>query len=99
MFRLLMDVQKIDMLSENRGDSSYTNDISWAEKTAEDILNKHECLSIKELDINGNQLMNEGYTGAAIGKLLNSMLEEVLEDRLENSYDSLIEYAEKSKNH
>lgn len=99
MFRLLMDVQKIDMLSENSGDSSYTNDISWAEKTAEDILNKHECLSIKELDINGNQLMNEGYTGAAIGKLLNSMLEEVLEDRLENSYDSLIEYAEKSKNH
>ncbi len=40
--------------------------------------------------------MSEGFTGTQIGKALNSMLDAVLDDKLENRYDKLLEYAKNS---
>ena len=37
--------------------------------------------------------MSEGFTGTQIGEALNSMLNAVLDDKLENKYDKLLEFA------
>lgn len=93
LFFSLISVQKADGLSKDGTCRTEINDLEWVRKTAEDILEKNECLSIKELQINGNHLMEAGFTGADIGRILSSLLSDVLDDRIENRFDSLMEYA------
>ncbi|MBE6852438.1 MAG: CCA tRNA nucleotidyltransferase [Ruminococcus sp.] len=95
LFFTLIDVQYADGVSKKEQYTSPINDLTWVKEQAEDILRKHECLSIRELDINGNQLEAEGYSGAQIGILLKSMLDAVLEDKLNNSCSELLEYAKR----
>jgi len=70
----------------------------------EAIKNRKEPLSIKDLAINGNDLINLGVAeGKEIGKILNYLLEEVLENPKLNSYKQLIShvnfYLKNSGNH
>lgn len=96
LFYKLLEVQRADGVSKDGVCASSLNDLDWLRETADDILAKNECLTLKDLDINGNQLMSEGFTGTQIGKALNSMLDAVLDDKLENRYDKLLEYAKNS---
>lgn len=59
-------------------------------------LNK-EALKITDLDINGNDLIKLGYRGKEIGDMLSSLLELVIDDKLENKHDVLIKYINKLK--
>lgn len=93
LFFMLLDVQFADGASKLRSGESHINDLEWARSVAEDITAKHECLSIGELNINGTQLMAEGFRGAQIGSTLSAMLDAVLDDRLENTYEKLLEFA------
>ena len=45
-----------------------------------DINNNRECYTIKELNINGNDLKQLGYRGSDIGKILNFLLNKVQEN-------------------
>ncbi len=63
-----------------------------AQKIANDILSEGDCFSLKDLKINGNDLKAEGYNGVEIGKILDKLLDAVIENKCENSYDALINY-------
>ena len=95
---MLLMVQYADGASKDGACSRQLNDLEWVRRTAEDIIEKHECLSIKELAVNGNQLMEAGFSGAQLGRILNLMLEEVIEDRLENSSEVLMKFADERRN-
>ena len=56
------------------------------------ILAEKECFSLKELDVNGNDMLNLGYTGADIGKALDFLLNSVIEGKISNKRDRLIKY-------
>lgn len=57
----------------------------------ENILQEESCFTLKDLEISGGDLMHLGFKpGPEMGKLLNLLLEEVLEERLENCRDSLL---------
>ena len=56
----------------------------------------HLCLSLKDLAVNGSDLMALGFSGRAIGTCLNALLGEVLEQRLPNERQALLAFAEKS---
>ena len=51
------------------------------------------CVTRKQLAVNGNDLLPLGFKGPALGRVLDALLEEVLEGRLENTKDSLLDYA------
>jgi len=51
------------------------------------------CVTRKQLAVNGNDLLPLGFQGPALGRVLDALLEEVLEGRLENTKDSLLDYA------
>lgn len=54
------------------------------------IIEKNECLSLKDLHINGNDLIKMGIKqGKEIGYILNSLLEDVLENPEHNQSDYL----------
>lgn len=60
--------------------------------TVRDIDRRHEIYRVSELDINGDDLKNMGYSGRQIGELLDTLLELVMRSRLENSRESIVNY-------
>lgn len=54
------------------------------------------CLFLKDLDIQGGELLRLGYSGAQIGKALDLLLEKVMMGEIENSHDKLISVLRKS---
>ena len=58
------------------------------------LCDENACVSIKQLDINGGDLLALGVKkGPQIGDILNKLLVEVIEGRCENKKENLIEYA------
>jgi len=60
----------------------------------EKILYENQCISLKQLDINGNDLKKAlGINGKNIGSTLNLLLDAVIEEKCQNTFDKLISYA------
>ena len=68
--------------------------ISVINKNYEEIILKNECFSMKELKINGKDLMNIGIKdGRKIGSILHFLLEKVIENNDLNSKEKLMAIA------
>lgn len=57
-----------------------------------EILTEQECFSVKDLKINGNDLIAMGFKGKEIGKLLDNVLDLVISDKLNNEANEIIDY-------
>ncbi len=63
-------------------------------KTLEEIENENACFKISDLAVNGKDLAEAGITPSpAMGEILTALLDEVMEDKLENNKELLIERA------
>ncbi len=62
------------------------------EKMAKQIIESEECFSLKDLKINGNDLIKEGFSGKEIGTALSSALEAVIDGKLKNEKNELIRF-------
>ena len=62
-----------------------------------EILEKEECFSLKNLAINGNDLISLGYKGKEIGEILNYLLSVVIDGKEENNKEKLLLLLEKAK--
>lgn len=61
-----------------------------AAETAKKIIAEKQCFSLKQLAVNGRDIMALGYEGAEIGEKLEMLLELVIDGECENSKDALI---------
>ena len=59
----------------------------------EEIRAENACLTVKDLAVNGNDLLALGYQGKAIGETLNALLEGVLDETLPNERAALLDRA------
>ena len=57
-----------------------------------------EPLKVSDLNINGYDLLNLGYKGEEIGKILQDLSDRVIKGDLLNEHDVLVEYVERGKN-
>ena len=64
----------------------------------EDLLAKDACFSLKQLAVNGQDMMALGLQGPAIGKMLQTLLDAVIDDAVENERNALLSLAQKMKN-
>lgn len=62
------------------------------ERIAREILAGDNCFTLKSLAVNGHDLMALGYKGKAIGEELQTLLEAVMDEKVENEKTDLIEY-------
>ena len=62
-----------------------------------EILAEESCLKIKDLAINGHDLMQMGFTGRAIGQCLQALLDQVLDEQIPNEKTALLQAAIKLK--
>ena len=99
-FRYLLKIQKADILAQ----STYLREdklqkYSQSVAIFEQIIKDNECLNLKDLAINGSNLIHIGITkGEDIGKTLKYLLLKVIDDELPNENNILIEEAKNFNN-
>lgn len=62
-----------------------------------EILARGDCLSVKELAVDGTDMLNLGFQGPEVGEVLNEALAEVLADPEKNDRAYLLAFAENRK--
>lgn len=73
--------------------------VDLAEKDLSDILEKGQCFSLRQLKVNGSDMMNIGIKdGRKIGDTLKKLLNMVIEDEIENDRYILLEMAKRLNN-
>ena len=88
----LQSFQRADYTAKGTG-----TDFAWfdrIDRMLEEILTQDSCLSLKDLAVNGHDLMALGIRGPAIGQCLNQLLDRVLDGDLPNEKDTLLNAAE-----
>lgn len=59
----------------------------------DEILHEESCFSIRDLAVNGHDMMSLGYQGPAIGKVLQECLDAVLDEQIPNEKNALMAFA------
>lgn len=86
--RQMLALQKAD--DSSKGTPSRDSDFAEISRVLEEILAEDACLQIRDLKVNGHDLMALGYTGKAVGEKLNQLLELVLDEALPNERQALL---------
>ena len=86
LFPYYMKVRMADTLAQ----SDYQRD-KKLEKCYQEILEKKQCVSLKELKVNGQDLIAAGIEkGPKIGRTLQTLLQEVIEEPEKNTREYLL---------
>ena len=89
--RRLFVVRRADIAAHSeKNKQKHLNECDAVEAVLEEVLEGEQCFALKDLHINGNDIMDLGLTqGREVGAILNWLLYEVIEGRLENRHHDL----------
>ena len=90
----ILHLQEADMGSKGTGKQSDLEVFREIRKILEEIRREDSCLSLKDLAVKGNDLMALGFSGKTIGRMLDALLEQVLEENIPNDRAALLAWAE-----
>ena len=93
----LLDLQEADMGSKGTGTAEEMGQFAPVRELLAEILAEDSCLSLKDLAVNGSDLMALGYSGREIGRELDRLLELVLEETLPNTREALLAAAKEKQ--
>lgn len=96
-FLLLMEVKKADNLAKHKFVATENSDFDRYSEQLKALVSENCCLSLKQLAVNGNDLINLGFSGSQIGKVLNTLLNLVIDGEIPNDKQKLLEYAAKEE--
>ena len=88
----LLAIQQADMGSKGEEDPAADAYFREIRETLREVEAENGCLSLKDLEVNGHDLMGIGITGKGIGQKLSVLLEKVLEEELPNEKNALLQY-------
>ena len=88
----LLVLQEADMGSKGTGKAEEMEQFPRIREEIRLILEENACLRLKDLAVNGRDLMQLGYEGKAIGEALNELLAQVLDEKLPNEKDALLAF-------
>lgn len=92
----------MDYLEVRRADTMAQSEYIREEKLSEleqlaliavDVNNENCCLKLTDLAVDGKDMISLGMTGRQIGAMLQKLLDLVVDDKLENDRNVLLEYA------
>ena len=96
-FRRLIALAKADNLGQNPKYRDRFKNLMSVEKLLDDIIEGQECFSLKDMNVNGKDMISLGYRGKEIGKILDNLLNQVIEEKIENNREELLKEAAKRK--
>ena len=94
-FRRLLQVKKADNKAQNLELlSDRIKELSEIEALIDEVLQEDECFSLKDLAVNGKDLIGIGYkTGKELGNTLNRLLQLVIDGDCPNEKEKLLQEA------
>ena len=95
LFPLYLNVCRADILAQTKEtQESKLQNLSKIESIYEQILEKQQCFTLKQLAVTGRDLIAEGIpAGPRLGEILEKLLEEVLEEPEKNEREWLMSRA------
>lgn len=96
-FLMLIEAKIADNSAKHSFVLEEIKDYRKAAETARNIVAEDSCFSLSQLEINGSDLLELGFSGKNIGIALNNILELVIDEKLDNNHDILINYAKELK--
>lgn len=101
MAKLLIEVQKADVIAHGNLSPEYNHKIDeefqtleTAKSEIEEIENNKEAVSVKDLEIRGKDLIDMGIKpGPVIGEILSTILDKVMDNAIPNDRDTLLSAA------
>lgn len=90
----LLSLQQADNSSKGTAESGENEQYVRILKVLEEIQAEDSCFGLRDLAVNGNDLMEIGYSGRTIGIMLNWLLDQVLEETLPNERSVLLAMAQ-----
>ena len=92
---LLLKVQRADIMAQsNYKHQEKLDKLDLACSIFKEILAEQSCFTLKQLEINGNDLINLGINdGRKIGSILKILLSLVIDEKIKNNKDELINKA------
>lgn len=96
-FRRLLNVRRADIKAQaDMAQETRLQKIDNIEYILEEVLQDDECFSLKDLAVNGKDLITIGYKpGKEIGEVLNNLLDSVISGEYINEKEKLLEIAER----
>lgn len=93
--RLLFAVQRADIAAQSDFHrAEKLAGVELAQRQAEDIIAQNRCFRLKDLAVNGSDLLALGIpVGAEIGKTLHALLDAVIDGALPNEKEPLLKAA------
>lgn len=89
----LLQLQEADMGSKGTGEKQDFDQFRRIRALLEEIRAENACLRLQDLAVNGKDMMALGLKGPDIGKTLNALLDAVLEERVPNDREALLQQA------
>ncbi|MDY3281371.1 CCA tRNA nucleotidyltransferase [Dysosmobacter sp.] len=96
--RRLLAVKRADNLAQAPAWRHRLQELDAAEALLEDLLRQEACFSLKQLAVNGRDLLALGLRGPAVGRGLERLLDAVVDGTLENQPEVLLEAVKEWKN-
>ena len=93
----LLTLQQADMRSKGTDITEEFQIFDRIQAILAEINAENACLTLKDLAVNGNDLISLGYAGKAIGVALNRLLELVLDEQLPNQKEALLNFIQENK--
>ena len=94
---MIFDLIHIKFCDNSAQNPEYYRGDDFYKKTYDminDILNEQECFSVKDLKINGNDLISMGFKGREIGEILNTVLDLVINENIKNEAPEIINFVQ-----
>ncbi|MBR3570075.1 MAG: HD domain-containing protein [Oscillibacter sp.] len=94
-FRQLLAVKRADCLAQSDTDRGRLETVAETEKIFNALIEQQACFSLKQLAVNGDDMLALGLSGRSVGRTLNALLSGVIEGALPNEKESLLNAARK----
>ena len=93
----MLALQQADMGSKGTGEDDGSTVFAAVQQLLADLKAEDACLSLKDLAVNGTDLITLGFQGKEIGACLSALLEQLIEERLPNERSALLAWAAEQK--
>ena len=93
MVEAMLSLQEADMGSKGTGEDDGRAVFSEVRGILGELKAEDACLNLKDLAVNGNDLMALGFHGKELGTCLDALLEQVVDERMPNEKKVLLAFA------
>lgn len=91
--RQLIELHRADTLGQSTICRNRLDIFEVACAVLNEIIREESCFSLKDLAVNGHDMIALGIVGTEIGKVLQECLDAVLDEKIPNEHDILVDFA------